>query len=124
MHTALVGAGSLGTIIGALLSKGGVDVVLVDANLEHVKALNSRGAQVVGCMDCVTPVKAIVPAEMKGVYDLVIYLVKGTYDEVALPQVWPYLGSHSTLITLQNGVPEDKVASFIGRGRTTGGAVG
>ena len=75
-------------------------------------------------MDCITPVKAIVPAEMKGVYDLVIYLVKGTYDEAALPQVLPHLGSQSTLITLQNGVPEEKVATFIGRERTIGGAVG
>jgi len=40
MHTALVGAGSLGTIIGALLSRAGLDIVLVDANLENVKALN------------------------------------------------------------------------------------
>jgi 2-dehydropantoate 2-reductase len=124
MRTALVGTGSLGTIMGALLSKAGVDIVLVDANLEHVKALNCRGAQVVGCMDFTTPVRAIVPAEMEGIYGLVIYLVKGTYDEAALPQVRSHLGIGSTLITLQNGVPEDKVASFVGRERTVGGAVG
>ena len=49
MRTAVMGAGSLGTIAGALLSKAGLDVVLVDANEEHVNELNAEGARVVGC---------------------------------------------------------------------------
>ena len=51
MKIAIVGAGSLGTIIGALLTKGGRDVTLVDANEEHVKALNEKGAQIVGFLE-------------------------------------------------------------------------
>lgn len=47
MKIAVIGAGSLGTIIGALLAKGGRDVILVDANEEHVKALNKKGAKIV-----------------------------------------------------------------------------
>ena len=43
MKIAIVGAGSLGTIVGALLTKGGRDVVLVDANEMQVKALNEKG---------------------------------------------------------------------------------
>jgi 2-dehydropantoate 2-reductase len=124
MRTAVMGAGSLGTIAGALLSKAGLDVVLVDANEEHVNALNADGASVVGCMELVTPVRAITPDRMDGVYDLVIYLAKATYDEVALPQARERMDENSMLITLQNGVPEERVASFIGRERTLGGAVG
>ena len=48
MRTALVGAGSLGTIIGALLTQGGEDIVLVDVHEEHVKAMNDRGARITG----------------------------------------------------------------------------
>ncbi len=124
MRIALVGAGSLGTIVGALISKAGLDIVLVDANREHVEALNSQGAQVVGHMELRVPVKASLPEDVRGEYDLVIYLAKATYDEVALPQVSEHMGEESILITLQNGVPEEKVASFIGKERVLGGAVG
>lgn len=124
MRTAVMGAGSLGTIAGALLTKAGLDVVLVDANEEHVNALNADGATVAGKMELNTPVTAITPDRMEGVYDLVVYLVKSTFDEAALPQATGHMGADSVLITLQNGVPEEKVAAFVGRERTLGGAVG
>lgn len=124
MRTAIMGAGSLGTIAGALLSKAGEDVLLVDANREHVAALNAGGARVVGRMELTTPVKAVTPDGMEGVYDVILYLAKATYDDVALPQARERMDENSILVTLQNGVPEEKVASFIGRERTLGGAVG
>jgi len=124
MRIALVGAGAMGTIIGALISKGGEDIVLVDLNEPHVKALSEKGAKITGHMDITVPVKAITPGEMEGIYDLVIYLVKTVYDDVALPELLPFIGEDSMVITLQNGVPEEKVAGIIGRERTLGGAIG
>lgn len=124
MRIALVGAGSLGTIAGALLSKGGLDVSLVDANRENVEALNTNGATITGFLDMNVPVKAVIPADMEGKYDLFIYLVKSTFDDAALPGLLPFMRDDSILITLQNGVPEERVAGFVGRERTLGGAVG
>ncbi|NPV92360.1 MAG: 2-dehydropantoate 2-reductase [Firmicutes bacterium] len=124
MRTAIIGAGSLGTIVGALLSKAGRDVVLVDANPEQVRALNEKGAQVVGHLEMTVPVKAIAPEQMEGIYDLVLYLVKTNFDSVALPQLLPHLGPDSIVLTLQNGLPEDTVAESVGAPRTLGGAVG
>ena len=124
MKIAVIGAGSLGTIIGALLAKGGRDVILVDANEEHVKVLNKKGAKIVGFMELTTPVKAITPSQMEGTYDLVIYLVKTTYNNVALPQIIPHLHEESIVLTLQNGLPEDAVAEYVGARRTLGAAVG
>jgi len=124
VRIALVGAGSLGTIAGALLSSAGLDIVLVDSNETNVSALNERGAQVVGHMELSTPVKAITPGQLEGIYDLFIYMVKSTFDDVALPALLPFMGDESMLITLQNGVPEERVVSFVGRGSTLGGAVG
>ena len=40
MRTAIVGAGSLGTIIGAFIAKGGKQVDLFDAFQDNVDALN------------------------------------------------------------------------------------
>lgn len=124
MRIALVGAGSMGTVIGALLTRGGEDIVLVDVNEAHVRAMNEKGARITGHMELTVPVRAVTPAEMQGIYDLVIYLVKTTYDDVALPQILPYIGEKSAVITLQNGVPEERVAAVVGKERTLGGAIG
>ncbi len=123
MRIAIVGAGSLGTVVGTMLTKAGLDVSMVDANQEHVAALSQKGSKVVGMLDITQQVRAVTPDGMEGIYDLVIYLVKAFYDEQALPQVLPHLGEDSVLITLQNGIPEEKVASFVGRERTLGGTV-
>jgi 2-dehydropantoate 2-reductase len=124
LRVALMGAGSLGTIIGALVAKNGGDMVLIDANKAHVQAMNEKGARITGKMELVVPVKAILPEEMEGIYDLVIYLVKQTYNKTALQQLLPHLGPDSVVCTLQNGVPEDAVAEIVGRERTVGGTVG
>ena len=114
----------MGTVLGALVTKGGEDIVLVDVNEPHVQALNEKGARITGHMDLTVPVKAITPDGMEGIYDLVIYLVKTTYDGKALPEILPHINDESMLITLQNGVPEEKVTTVIGKERTLGGAIG
>jgi 2-dehydropantoate 2-reductase len=124
MRIAIVGAGSLGTVVGAMLTGADLDVSMVDANHEHVAALNELGARVVGQMELTQPVIAFTPDQMDGIFDLVIYQVKSTYDDTAIPAVLPHLGPDSILLTLQNGIPEEKIASLVGRERTLGGAVG
>lgn len=124
MKLGILGAGSLGTILGALLTKDGQDVELIDRNEEHVRILNEKGAAVTGKMNISVPVKAITPAEMSEMYDIIFYLVKATHDEEALKQACKYLKPDGMLLTMQNGIPEDRVAAVIGRKRTLGCAVG
>ena len=45
MKCAIYGAGSLGTVLGAYMTKGGVPVELVNRNRAHVDALREKGAQ-------------------------------------------------------------------------------
>jgi 2-dehydropantoate 2-reductase len=124
MRVAIMGVGSLGTIIGAYAAKAGFEIDLIDANAEHVKALNEKGATVIGTVEFNHPVRAITPEEMEGTYDLVFYIVKQTYNDVALKQLLPHLGPESAVLTLQNGVPEPEVAAIVGEKRTMGGTVG
>lgn len=125
MRVALCGAGSLGTITGALMSKNGVDVTLIDANKAHVEALNTNGATIVGKMDEKNiPVKAILPEEMEGIYDIIFLLTKQTVNHIILPQLAEHMNEDSVLCTLQNGVPEELVAKYIGKERTVGGVTG
>ena len=124
-RVALMGVGSLGTIMGALISKNGGQITLIDANKAHVDALNKSGATVTGKMDLKNiPVTAITPDKMEGIYDIVILLAKQTYNDVALRQLEPHLGPDSVLCTLQNGIPEESVSEVIGPGRVIGGTVG
>lgn len=125
MKTVIMGAGSLGTIIGGLAAKNGGDVLLIDANQAHVAALNKNGASIVGKMQFDhIPVTAILPDEMEGIYDIVILLAKQTYNDVALKQLMPHLGPESVVCTLQNGIPEEAVGEVIGKERVVGGIVG
>lgn len=125
MRVALVGVGSLGTITGSLMTKNGVDVTLVDANKEHVDALNKSGATITGKMDIKNiPVKACLPEDMEGIYDIVFLLTKQTVNHIVLPQIAEHMDKDSVICTLQNGAPEELVASYIGKERTIGGVTG
>ena len=124
MRVAIMGVGSLGTIFGAYISKAGKEIDLIDVNKEHVDALNKRGATVIGKVLFNVPVTALTPDQMEGIYDLVFYMTKQTYNETALKQLLPHLGRDSVVCTLQNGLPEPAVAEIVGKERTIGCTVG
>ena len=64
MKTAIYGAGSLGTVLGAYLAKAGVDVDLITRNREHVLALNKDCAMITFTVNMTFPVHAPTPDEM------------------------------------------------------------
>jgi 2-dehydropantoate 2-reductase len=123
MRTAILGAGALGIIMGALIAKGGYPIDLVDSYKENVDALNANGATVTGFLELNVPVRALTPDQLEGYYDLVFLLTKQTNNEIALKQILPHLHKDSIVCTLQNGIPEESVAAYIGKDRTIGGAV-
>lgn len=123
MKVAIYGCGAMGTVLGAYLTKNGQEVVLIDNYLEHVNALNEKGAHIVGCADFTVPVKAITPVQMEGKYDIVFLFTKQTSNSEALPNLKKYLNDNSIVCTLQNGVPEYSVSEYIGGNRTVGGTV-
>ncbi len=123
MRVAILGCGAMGTVLGAYMTKNGCDVELIDSYEAHVEALNTKGAHIVGTVDFTVPVKAITPAQMNGIYDVVFLFTKQTANDAVLPGLLPHLGENSTVCTLQNGVPEPYVAAHVGQSRTVGGTV-
>ncbi|PTY79414.1 2-dehydropantoate 2-reductase [Heyndrickxia sporothermodurans] len=123
MKIAILGAGSLGTIAGAYIAAGGQDVELIDVYQAHVDALNQSGAKIIGTTDFQTKVKAITPDNMSGTYDLVLLLTKQLYNDSVLQNLLPFLDEKSVVLSLQNGIPEEKVASIVGRERVIAGSV-
>lgn len=123
MRIAVLGAGSLGTIIGAFIAKGDQIVELIDVNQAHVDELNKSGAKIVGTTEMTVPVRAITPKEMSGIYDLVLLLTKQMFNESVINDLLPFLGKESVVCSLQNGIPEENIASLIGRERVVAGSV-
>ena len=76
MKTAIYGAGSLGTILGAYINKAGEPIELINRNKAHIEALQTNGAQVVGTVQFNQSVKAYTPAEMSGKYDIIFLMTK------------------------------------------------
>ena len=124
MRICIMGSGSTGTILGAFLTKAGCDVTMVDAYKEHVDALNESGAHIVGTVDIVVPVKACLPEEMEGIYDLVIYMAKQTFNDIAIPQIAQHIDENSTICTCQNGIPEYALEKAFGAERIIGAPLG
>lgn len=125
MRIAVIGAGSLGIVIGAFLSRSNLyDVTLVDADAKNVQVLNEKGATTKGAVEMTVPVKAIVPEQMHGVYDLALILTKQIFNESVLTNIKKYMDDNTLVCSLQNGMPEEELLRFIPRKQVIGGSVG
>ena len=120
MRICIYGAGSLGTVLGAYLTRGGVPVDLVNRNRAHVDALKSGGARVSGTVNMTVPVSAMLPEEMTGRYDIIFLMTKQLNNRETVAFLNHYLTADGLLVTMQNGIPEPDIAEIIGEDRTVG----
>ena len=123
MRVAIYGAGSLGTILGAFISKAGVPVELINRNKAHIEALKTKGAQVVGTMQFCQPVIAYTPDEMSGEYDILFLMTKQQHNAEVVQMLKNYLAADGVLVTFQNGLPEMQIAEVLGEERVLGSTV-
>ena len=120
MRCAIYGAGSLGTVLGAYMTKAEVDVELVNRNKEHVAALREKGAHITGTVEMTVPVKALTPDEMTGQYDVLFLMTKQLLNKEVVAFLKPYLTEKGVIVTLQNGIPEPGIAEIVGEDHTMG----
>lgn len=107
MRFAVVGAGSIGGYLGALLSAAGEEVTFIarGANLDAIKA---RGMKVVledkrevtttGAAACSTPREA-------GVHDIVLLTLKAHQVAAVAPELHYLCDEQTSIVTMQNGIP-------------------
>ncbi len=120
---AIYGAGSLGTVLGAFITKNGGQVDLINRNKAHVDLLNEKGAKIIGTVEMTVPVKAITPDMMEGKYDVIVLLTKQLHNKEVVTFLKDYLSDDGVIVTLQNGIPEPGIAEIIGENHTMGCAV-
>lgn len=117
---AIYGAGSLGTVLGAYITKNGGKIDLINRNKAHVQALNEKGAQIKGKVEMTVPVKALTPDEMTGKYDVILLMTKQLHNTEVVTMLKDYLTEKGVIVTLQNGLPEPDIADIIGPQHTMG----
>jgi len=121
---AIYGAGSLGTILGAYVTKAGTKVDLINHNKSHVAGLKKNGAHVTGTVDLTVPVTAMLPEEMNGKYDIIFLMTKQLDNANVVRFLTPFLKDDGVICTAQNGLPELLIAEIIGEDRTFGCIIG
>lgn len=120
MRAAIYGAGSLGTILGAYITKNGGQVELINRNKAHIEALQTKGAQVVGTVNFTQPVTAYLPEQMEGKYDIIFLMTKQQQNVEVVTRLKEFLAEDGVIVTLQNGIPELQIGEIVGYGRTLG----
>jgi 2-dehydropantoate 2-reductase len=123
MTLTIYGAGAIGGITGAALTRAGHRVLLVDAAADHVAAMNATGLTVVSGAsgtEWTARVEATTPDRLGGGLDLVLLAVKAQHTGQALDTLAPRLAASGTIVSLQNGLNEELIAGRVGAARTVG----
>ena len=117
---AIYGAGSLGTVLGAYITKNGGKIELINRNRAHVEALRQNGAKITGTVEMCVPVTAYTPEEMSGKYDFILLMTKQLFNKEVVTMLKGFLSENGVIVTLQNGLPEPGIAEIVGEAHTMG----
>jgi 2-dehydropantoate 2-reductase len=121
MKITVWGAGAIGGTIGAMLTKAGYDVTLVDVVPEHVRIMSEQGLRLSGGRgDERYPVKAKLASEVTEPLEIVFLAVKGHFTDQAMQQIAPLLKPDGYVVSTQNGLCEEIIAKHVGEERTVG----
>lgn len=103
MKIAVMGAGAMGSWIGALLSNAGHDVTLIGRD-PHMGVVAGKGLEVSGRTTLDVHLKAVTRPSMADVPDVLILAVKAHQTRQALADAHPILGARTLVVSMQNGL--------------------
>ena len=122
----VVGVGGIGSVVGYRLVRAGLTPLLVDGWAANVATMNDVGLRLAGQFDdAAVAVRATGLGDLGGADepDLVLLGVKSFQTEPTLAAIAPHIGSHTVVVSLQNGMNEEAIAGAVGPERTVGGVV-
>ncbi|WP_172684068.1 ketopantoate reductase family protein [Desulfosarcina cetonica] len=105
MKIAMIGAGAMGSLFGALLAEAGETVTLLDIRQDHVDAVNANGLSIesAGRLRSVR-VPATSDPDRIGKVDLAFFFVKSVHTAAAAQTAARLTADASLILTLQNGM--------------------
>ena len=120
----VVGAGALGGVMAAKLTRAGRDVSVIDANVAHVAQMNSPGLRVnVIDEEWLVPINAVSDvSELAGPFDFALLTIKSPFIKAAIQ---PLLDRElvGTYVSLGNGLIQDRIQELTGQERLVIGTV-
>lgn len=115
MKIVIIGAGAMGSLYGAMLSKKN-EVIMIDSYEPQVDAINKNGITIMRDeKEFNFPnVKAYLSGSYTGKADIIIVFVKSTFTQNALEQNKELFTEDTIVMTLQNGAGNDKkIARYV-----------
>jgi len=120
MKILVFGAGAIGSVLGALLSRR-QDVLLVTRG-EHLDAIKSGGLTIDGVIKENFRINASDSSSLGGKYDLILVTVKAYATAEAASACKDLLDRKGAVLTIQNGLGNaEKLAKVFGRERVVAG---
>ncbi len=109
------GAGSLGTILGAFITRNGGEIDLINHNARHIEALSKNGAHVTGTLDFTQRVSALTPEEMSGKYDIIFLMTKQQSNPSTVKFLRDFLATDGVIVKLLDyrGAVKKAISFFI-----------
>ena len=121
---AIMGAGALGSYVGAFLVREGEDVTFVDMWPEHVETMQKQGLRASSSQgDFTVPVRAMHMTDAQGIrelFDYAIISVKSYDTEWATHFIKRYVRPEGFFVSLQNCWNDPMIGSIVGNGREVG----
>jgi 2-dehydropantoate 2-reductase len=121
LKIAVIGAGAIGGVTGARMTKAGWNVDIVCKHDAAVRA-GIDGFRIFGVGgEDIVPVRAVkTVADLPDRPDVVLLATKANDAVAAAEAVKPQLQSDSAVVSLQNGICEDAIAQVVGPEKTVG----
>jgi len=126
MKIAILGCGAMGSVYAALLGDAGHEVWAIDSWLDHVDAIKQGGLRLEGASGSrVVKIHATNDTSKVGVCELVIIATKAMHVETAARSALPLLDTHTTVLSIQNGLGGPQTAAkILGADKVAVGVVG
>jgi len=124
MKIVMLGAGAMGSLFGAMLSRSGKgEIWLLDIWEEHINRVKSHGLVVEWEEEeAVFKLRATTDPEEVGVADLIIVFVKAYLTTDAVEYGLPMVGPQTRFLSLQNGLGNlENIKSAVGGAQVVGG---
>lgn len=122
----IIGAGAVGGVMAVILTKKGLAPHVVVKYPELKLKAKKEGFKLVGHHgNIVQKVDAYLPSDLLGEkYDIVLITTKANDLSSASKMVMPHLKEDSLVVSMQNGICEDELASIVGKDKTIGCVTG
>jgi ketopantoate reductase len=115
----IIGAGAIGAIVGAHLTRAGRSIAFIEANADHVAAIRGGGLRLSGALDATIHPPVLLPREVSGKLRHVLLAGKARHTEAA-PGAADAVSRPDGVVFHHRTGWEPKIAALAGADRTIG----